>query len=115
MKQISNLDSSLFGSFFGLVSRPSTKMKTFTISEAKAKLSALVAAAERGEEILIMRGAKPAVTLTRVMEEDLAIWPRVPMNALESFEQEVQADRKAGQLKLLGRNTPAVAKTLKAD
>jgi prevent-host-death family protein len=90
-------------------------MKTFTISEAKAKLSALVAAAERGEEILIMRGAKPAVTLTRVSEEDLAIWPKVPTSALASFEQEIETERKAGQLKLLGRNTPAAARVLKAD
>ena len=90
-------------------------MKTFTISEAKAKLSALVAAAERGEEILIMRGAKPAVTLTRVSEEDLAIWPKIPISALASFDQEIEADRKAGQLKLLGRDAPAAKKALKAD
>ncbi len=90
-------------------------MKTFTISEAKAKLSALVAAAERGEEILIMRGAKPAVTLTRVLEEDLAIWPKVPVSALASFEREIEADRKEGQLKFLGRKTPAAAKALKEN
>jgi len=115
MKPNLSTDSSFIGPFLGLDSEPSLKMKTFTISEAKAKLSALVAAAERGEEILIMRGAKPAVTLTRVLEEDLAIWPKVPMSALDSFEQEIQIDRKEGHLKLLGRDIPAAAKALKAD
>ncbi|MDV7142999.1 type II toxin-antitoxin system prevent-host-death family antitoxin [Tropicimonas sp. TH_r6] len=33
------------------------------IAEAKAKLSELVAAAERGEEVLIARGGKPVVRL----------------------------------------------------
>jgi len=88
-------------------------MKTFTISEAKAKLSALVAAAERGEEILIMRGAKPAVTLTRVSEDDLAIWPSVPAGAVAGFEAEVEAERRAGHLKPLGKSADAAIRTLK--
>ena len=33
------------------------------IAEAKARLSELVAAAERGEEVVIARGGKPAVVL----------------------------------------------------
>ena len=52
-------------------------MKTVTISEAKAKLSGLVEAAQNGEQVLIMRGSKPAVTLMPVQEEDLVIWPRL--------------------------------------
>jgi len=52
-------------------------MKTVTISEAKAKLSGLVVAAQHGEQVLIMRGSKPAATLVPVQEEDLVIWPRL--------------------------------------
>jgi len=52
-------------------------MKAVTISEAKAKLSGLVEAAQHGEQVLIMRGSKPAVTLMPVQEEDLVIWPRL--------------------------------------
>ena len=52
-------------------------MKTVTITEAKAKLSGLVEAAQNGEQVLIMRGSKPAVTLVPVQEEDLVIWPRL--------------------------------------
>lgn len=88
-------------------------MKTFTISEAKAKLSALVEAAERGEEVLIMRGSKPAVTLTPVTEADLALWPAVKASALADFDAEIERDRRSGQLKPLGRTPTAAAQALK--
>jgi prevent-host-death family protein len=87
-------------------------MKTFTISEAKAKLSALVEAAEHGEEILIMRGSKPAVTLTPVSEDELTYWPAVPKTALADFDREIEVDRRAGGLKLLG-GAAAAAKALR--
>jgi prevent-host-death family protein len=89
-------------------------MKTYTISEAKAKLGALVEAAERGEEVLIMRGSKPAVTLIPVSEADLALWPAVPASALADFDAEIGRDRRAGQLKPLGRTPATAAKSLKS-
>lgn len=88
-------------------------MKTFTMSEAKAKLSALVEAAERGEEVLIMRGSKPAVTLTPVTEADLSLWPAVPASVLADFDAEIERDRRTGQLKALGHTAAAAAKALK--
>lgn len=88
-------------------------MKTFAIPEAKPRPSALVDAAERGEEALIMRGSRPAVTLTPVTEADLAPWPVVPASALADFEAEIERDRRAGQLKPLGRTPAATAKALK--
>jgi prevent-host-death family protein len=88
-------------------------MLTVTISEAKAKLSALVEAAERGEDVLILRGAKPAVTLTPVTEADLALWPAVPERALAAFEREIEAERIGRNLKLVGKHPVAAAKKLK--
>ncbi len=88
-------------------------MKTVTISEAKARLSALVEAAERGEDVLIMRGSKPAVTLTPVTESDLALWPAVAESALAGFDAEIERDRRAGDLKLLGPSPAEAAKALK--
>lgn len=38
------------------------------VAEAKAKLSELVAAAERGEEVVIARGGRPAVRLVPATE-----------------------------------------------
>lgn len=89
-------------------------MITTTISEAKARLSALIDAAERGEDVLIMRGAKPAVTLTPVREEDLALWPAVPPSALPGFAQEIVAERAAGGLRLLGRDAATAARKLRS-
>ncbi|WP_428151762.1 type II toxin-antitoxin system Phd/YefM family antitoxin [Brevundimonas sp.] len=41
-------------------------MTTVTVHEAKTHLSKLIAAAERGEEVVIARGDKPAVRLVPV-------------------------------------------------
>jgi len=55
-------------------------MTTVTVHHAKTHLSKLIAAAERGEEVVIARGDKPAVRI-------------VP------FEPAAKADRKPGRLK----------------
>jgi prevent-host-death family protein len=39
---------------------------TISVAEAKARLSAILQAAERGEEVLITRRGKPVVRLTAV-------------------------------------------------
>lgn len=36
------------------------------IGEAKARLSELIAAAERGEEVIIVRGGRPAVRMVSI-------------------------------------------------
>ncbi|MFN0022889.1 MAG: type II toxin-antitoxin system Phd/YefM family antitoxin [Parvularculaceae bacterium] len=44
---------------------------TMNIAEAKAKLSALIEAAERGEEVIIARNGKPVARVSA-----LGAWPR---------------------------------------
>ncbi len=44
-------------------------MTTVTVHEAKTHLSRLIAAAERGEEVVIARGNKPAVRIVRIEPE----------------------------------------------
>lgn len=44
-------------------------MTTVTVHEAKTHLSKLIAAAERGEEVVIARGNKPAVRIVPVEPE----------------------------------------------
>lgn len=56
-------------------------MTTVTVHEAKTHLSRLIAAAERGEEVVIARGLTPVVKLT-------------PLNAIVPRER-----RKPGRLK----------------
>jgi antitoxin (DNA-binding transcriptional repressor) of toxin-antitoxin stability system len=69
-------------------------MKLVNVSQAKAQLSSLIEAAELGEQVLIMRGSRPAVTLMRVTEGDLSFHPEVPVNALNDFEAEIEQERK---------------------
>jgi prevent-host-death family protein len=45
-------------------------MATFTIREAKARLSRLVARAEAGEEVIIARGRKPVVRLVPLQRRE---------------------------------------------
>jgi prevent-host-death family protein len=58
-------------------------MTTVTVHHAKTHLSKLIAAAERGEEVVIARGDKPAVRI-------------VP------FEPAAKPERKPGRLKGIG-------------
>jgi prevent-host-death family protein len=88
-------------------------MNLVTISEAKAKLSALVDLAERGGQVLIMRGSKPAVALVPVSEEDLIYQPQIPSSALAEFEKEIEADQASGKLELLGTTPDEAAKSLR--
>ena len=48
------------------------KMKTVNVHEAKTHLSALIAAAEAGEEVIISRANKPVVKLVPVETEKQA-------------------------------------------
>lgn len=52
-------------------------MKTVTTHEAKTHLSRLVAEAEDGEEIIILRGSKPAARLTGIGKKRLPGRPKV--------------------------------------
>lgn len=52
-------------------------MKTVTTHEAKTHLSRLVAEAENGEEIIILRGSKPAARLTGLRQKRLPRRPKV--------------------------------------
>ena len=53
-------------------------MTVVTIHQAKTNLSKLIAAAERGEEIIIARRDKPAVRLTPVEAPEPVRQRRVP-------------------------------------
>jgi antitoxin (DNA-binding transcriptional repressor) of toxin-antitoxin stability system len=77
-------------------------MKLVNISQAKTHLSSLIEAAERGEEVMILRGSRPAVTLVKVTEADLHFHPEISAKSLEEFDAEVERDRSEGELAFLG-------------
>lgn len=84
-----------------------------TVSEAKSKLSSLIDSAEKGEEVLIMRGSRPAVTLVTVTANDLSFHPDFSDRTLAAFESEIAAERKAGKLVKLGRDSREASQTLR--
>jgi antitoxin (DNA-binding transcriptional repressor) of toxin-antitoxin stability system len=89
-------------------------MKLVNVSQAKAQLSSLIEAAELGEQVLIMRGSRPAVTLMKVTEEDLSFHPEVPIEALNDFEAEIERERGGAGLLHLGSTGSEAATQLKA-
>jgi prevent-host-death family protein len=52
-------------------------MTTVTVHHAKTHLSKLIAAAERGEEVIIARGNKPAVRLVPADTAPAPVAPRI--------------------------------------
>ncbi len=88
-------------------------MKMVTVSQAKSRLSEYIKFAENGEEVVIMRGSKPAVLLTPVTEANLSIAPELSELTLGDFEEEVTRDREAGRLRKLGSNVNEAVESLR--
>ena len=85
-------------------------MKLVTVSQAKSKLSSYIKSVEAGEQVVIMRGSKPAVLLKPISENDLDVIPEISPSAAAAIEAEIERDRKAGRLTKLG-DTPEEAAT----
>ena len=90
-------------------------MKLVNISQAKTHLSSLIEAAEQGEEVMILRGSRPAVTLLKVTEADLHFNPEISMKGLEEFNSEIEKDRREGALVYLGDTGSQAVDALKRD
>ena len=90
-------------------------MKLVNISQAKTHLSSLIEAAEQGEEVMILRGSRPAVTLLKVTEADLHFNPEISMKRLEEFDLEIERDRKEGALLFLGDTGSQAVDALNRD
>jgi antitoxin (DNA-binding transcriptional repressor) of toxin-antitoxin stability system len=90
-------------------------MKLVNISQAKTHLSSLIEAAEQGEEVMILRGSRPAVTLLKVTEADLHFHPEISMKGLEEFDSEIERDRREGALVYLGHTGSQAVDALKRD
>jgi antitoxin (DNA-binding transcriptional repressor) of toxin-antitoxin stability system len=52
-------------------------MQAVTIRDAKARLNALIEAAERGEQVVLMRGSKHVALIVPLTEADLEVSPRL--------------------------------------
>lgn len=68
------------------------------VAEAKAKLSELVAAAERGEEVVIARGGRPVVRLVPASAAGVRLGLLegvVPARSVPDFLEPMDADERA--------------------
>jgi prevent-host-death family protein len=71
-------------------------MQAVTIREAKARLNALVEAAERGEQVVLMRGAKHVAAIVPLSAADLELSPRLSDAQAEKLWQQIAAERRDG-------------------
>ena len=71
-------------------------MKAVTIREAKARLNALVEAAERGEQIILMRGSKHVATIVPVSANDLELAPSLTDAQADRMWRQLHEERQAG-------------------
>ena len=88
-------------------------MKLITVSQAKSRLSSYIKSAERGEQVVILRGSKPAVMLKPISEDDLDVIPEISPSAAAAIEAEIEQDRKAGRLLKLGDTPEEAVATLR--
>lgn len=71
-------------------------MKAVTIREAKARLNALVEAAERGEQVVLMRGSKHVAAIVPLSEEDLELAPGLTDAQAERIWHRLERERREG-------------------
>jgi prevent-host-death family protein len=73
-------------------------MRAFTIKEAKARLNELVEAATRGEDVVLMKGAKHVAAIVPISEDDLEIATRVTDEHAARLWQQIADERRHGGL-----------------
>lgn len=72
-------------------------MKLVTIRNAKAHLNQLVALAEKGEEVILMRGSKPVISFRPISEDDVELAPTLTDVQAARFWKQVEEERKSGK------------------
>jgi prevent-host-death family protein len=71
-------------------------MEAVTIREAKARLNALVEAAERGEQVVLMRGSRLVAAIVPVSAADLELAPRLSDPQAERLWRQLAAEQASG-------------------
>jgi antitoxin (DNA-binding transcriptional repressor) of toxin-antitoxin stability system len=84
-------------------------MEAVTIREAKARLNALVEAAERGEHVVLMRGSKLVAAIVPVSADDFELGPRLSDPQAERLWLQLEAQRRDGSTLVMESPEKAVA------
>jgi len=83
-------------------------MRAVTIKEAKARLNELVEAATRGEDVVLMKGAKHVAAIVPISAEDLEIATRVTDEQAARLWQQIAEERRQGGLAVFDSSAEAV-------
>jgi prevent-host-death family protein len=84
-------------------------MQTVTIREAKARLNALVDAAERGEQVILMRGSRLVAAIVPVSPADFELAPRLTDPQAERLWRQIEGERASGASLVFDAPEKAVA------
>jgi prevent-host-death family protein len=84
-------------------------MQTVTIREAKARLNALVEAAERGEQVVLMRGSRLVAAIVPVSAADFELAPRLTDPQAERLWRQIEDERASGASLVFDAPDKAVA------
>jgi prevent-host-death family protein len=71
-------------------------VKAVTIREAKARLNALIEAAERGEQVVLMRGSKHIAAIVPISEKDLELAASLTDAQAERLWRQLEMERRKG-------------------
>jgi antitoxin (DNA-binding transcriptional repressor) of toxin-antitoxin stability system len=85
-------------------------MRAVTIKAAKAHLNELIEAATKGEQVVLMRGAKHVATLVPITDDDLEIAPRLADEQAARMWDGLARDRAAGRIETFASAEQAVAR-----
>jgi prevent-host-death family protein len=84
-------------------------MQTVTIREAKARLNALVEAAERGEQVVLMRGSRLVAAIVPISTADLELAPHLTDPQAERLWRQLEVERTGGASVVFDAPKKAVA------
>ncbi len=84
-------------------------MQAVTIREAKARLNALVEAAQRGEQIVLMRGSTHVAAIVPLSSDDLEMAPRLSDPQAERLWRQLATERADGNTVVRDDAVAAVA------
>ena len=84
-------------------------MEAVTISKAKARLNALVEAAERGEQVVLMRGSKLVAAIIPVSANQFELAPRLTDAQAERLWRQIREERRHGSSLLFDSPQETVA------
>ncbi|MGH9365494.1 MAG: type II toxin-antitoxin system Phd/YefM family antitoxin [Thermoanaerobaculia bacterium] len=73
-------------------------MRAVTIREAKAHLNELVEAANRGEQVVLLRGSRHVAAIVPISAEDLELSPRLSDSQADRLWRQLAAERNDGSM-----------------